>query len=49
MKNVSLRWRIRALEFEKAALLRDEIVELRKVLASGKEPEQDSRMAARKL
>ncbi|MBI2856453.1 MAG: UvrB/UvrC motif-containing protein, partial [Chloroflexi bacterium] len=39
----------RALEFEKAALLRDEIVELRKVLASGKEPEQDSRMAARKL
>ena len=39
----------RALEFEKAALLRDEIVELRKVLASGKEPEHDSKMAAKKL
>ena len=28
----------KSLEFEKAALLRDEIKELRKVLASGKEP-----------
>ena len=39
----------RALEFEKAALLRDEMVELRKVLASGKEPEQDSKLVANKL
>ena len=39
----------RALEFEKAALLRDEMVELRKVLASGKEPEEDSRLVAKKL
>ena len=39
----------RALEFEKAALLRDEMVELRKVLASGKEPEHDSKLVAKKL
>ena len=39
----------RALEFEKAALLRDEMVELRKVLASGKEPEQDAKMVSNKL
>ncbi len=39
----------RALEFEKAALLRDEMVELRKVLASGKEPEQDAKLVSNKL
>ncbi len=39
----------RALEFEKAALLRDEVVELRKVLASGKEPEHDSKLVSNKL
>jgi excinuclease ABC subunit B len=39
----------RALEFEKAALLRDEVVELRKVMASGKEPENESKMVSRKL
>ena len=39
----------RALEFEKAALLRDEIVELRKVMASGREPERDASPASRKL
>ena len=39
----------RALEFEKAALLRDEVVELRKVMASGREPERDASPASRKL
>ena len=39
----------KALEFEKAALLRDEMVELRKVLASGKEPELDSKLVSKKL
>ena len=39
----------RALEFEKAALLRDEVVELRKVMASGREPERDASTASRKL
>ena len=39
----------RALEFEKAALLRDEVVELRKVMASGKEPELDSKLVSKKL
>jgi excinuclease ABC subunit B len=39
----------RALEFEKAALLRDEVVELRKVLASGKESEHDAKMVSKKL
>jgi excinuclease ABC subunit B len=33
----------KSLEFEKAALLRDEIMELRKVMASSKEPEHDSK------
>jgi excinuclease ABC subunit B len=39
----------RALEFEKAALLRDEVVELRKVMASGKETELDSKLVSKKL
>ena len=39
----------KALEFEKAALLRDEIVELRKVMASGREPEYDSKLVTGKL
>ena len=37
------------LEFEKAALLRDEMVELRKVLASGREPELDALLVSKKL
>jgi excinuclease ABC subunit B len=39
----------RGLEFEKAALLRDEVVELRKVMASGKESERDSKLVSKKL
>ena len=39
----------KTLEFEKAALLRDEIVELRKVLASGHEPEHDAKLVSKKL
>jgi excinuclease ABC subunit B len=39
----------KSLEFEKAALLRDEIVELRKVMASGREPEYDSKLVTGKL
>ena len=37
----------KALEFEKAALLRDEIVELRKVLALGKDPTRDAQLVRR--
>jgi excinuclease ABC subunit B len=39
----------KSLEFEKAALLRDEIKELRKVLASGKELHNDIRLVNRDL
>ena len=39
--------RFEAIEFEKAALLRDEVVELRKVLALGKEPEVDAQLVRR--
>ncbi|MBF8267780.1 MAG: excinuclease subunit [Dehalococcoidia bacterium] len=39
----------RALEFEKAALLRDEVVELRKVMASGQGPEQEPRTVSKEL
>ena len=39
----------KSLEFEKAALLRDEIVELRKVMASGREPEYDSQLIKNNL
>ena len=38
----------KSLEFEKAALLRDEMVELRKVLASGREPELDALLVSKK-
>jgi excinuclease ABC subunit B len=39
----------KSLEFEKAALLRDEIMELRKVMASSREPERDSKIVSKKL
>ena len=39
----------KSLEFEKAALLRDEIKELRKVLASGKELHNDIRLVNKDL
>ena len=37
----------RGLEFEKAALIRDEVMELRKVMASGKDQDVESRPAPR--
>ena len=37
----------RALEFEKAALIRDEVMELRKVMASGKDQDAEQRPASR--
>ena len=37
----------RGLEFEKAALIRDEVMELRKVMASGKDQDVESRPASR--
>jgi excinuclease ABC subunit B len=37
----------RALEFEKAALIRDEVMELRKVMASGKDQDAEQKPASR--